>query len=143
MKQRKLNYDDDRTQVVRIVAQRKDGKIVVLRKSDLQKWELPGGKIEEDEDRFEAARRELKEETGMLAENFTDLVRVEIEDENGCANAYIVYTSDVSGSAEPSSHEHDERKWVETENYPDLDFHYHSAYSVPAVRRLEKYLENR
>lgn len=139
----KLDYDDERTPVVRVVIQRSDGKVLVARKKELGKWELPGGKIEDDEDRFEAGRRELKEETGLESEEFVDLARVEIEDENGCANAYIVYTEVEDQEAEPVSHEHDELKWVETRKYGDLDFHYHSAYSVPAVQRLELYLENR
>jgi 8-oxo-dGTP pyrophosphatase MutT (NUDIX family) len=139
----KLEYSDDRTPVVRVVAQRQDGKILVCRKEEMQKWELPGGKIEQDENRFEAGIRELKEETGLDAENFVDLVRVEIEDENGCANAFIVYTEVEDTGAEPASHEHDRVDWVRPDKYRELDFHYHSAYSVPSVERLETYLENR
>lgn len=139
----KLDYDDERTPVVRVVVRRNDDKVLVARKSELGKWELPGGKIEDGEDRFQAGKRELEEETGISSEEFIDLVRVEIEDENGCANAYIVYTEVEDENAEPLSHEHDELKWVETEKYGDLDFHYHSAYSVPAVGRLNLYLENR
>ncbi len=138
----KLDYNDERTPVVRVVVRRQDGKVLVCRKANLQKWELPGGKIEEGENRFEAGKRELKEETGLKAENFIDLARVEIEDENGCAKAYIIYT-ETEGDAEPVSDEHDKVKWVETSHYGGLDFHYHSAYSVPAVERLEKYLSNR
>jgi 8-oxo-dGTP diphosphatase len=139
----KLEYDDDRTPVVRTIVRRDDGKILVLRKQELGKWELPGGKIEYGEDRFEASSRELQEETDLEAKDFTDIARVEIEDENGCANAYIVYTEEFEGEAEDASSEHDEFKWVKPENYSKLDFHYHSAYSVPAVGRLEKYLEDR
>lgn len=138
-----MDYEDERTPVVRVVVQREDGKILLARKEEIQKWELPGGKIEEDENRFEAARRELEEETGIESSEFYDMVRVEIEDENGCANAYIIYTDSHQGSAEPTSHEHDEVKWVDQEDYPDQEFHYHSAYSVPAVRRMERYLSDR
>lgn len=138
-----MEYGDERTPVVRIIARGEDGKIIVVRKKDIGKWELPGGKIEEDEDRFEAAKRELMEETGLEAGELVDLARVEIEDENGCANAYIMFTDEVSGSVSISSGEHDRYRWVEKEKYTELDFHYHSAYSVPSVRRLETYLENR
>lgn len=43
----KLGYDDERTPVVRTIVQREDGRILVLRKQELEKWELPGGKIED------------------------------------------------------------------------------------------------
>ena len=36
-------------------------------------WELPAGKLEKGEDPFAAARRELAEECGLVAEHFTDL----------------------------------------------------------------------
>ena len=36
-------------------------------------WELPAGKLEKGEDPFEAAKRELAEECGLVAEHYTDL----------------------------------------------------------------------
>ena len=36
-------------------------------------WELPAGKLEKDEDPFEAAKRELAEECGLTADHFVDL----------------------------------------------------------------------
>ena len=36
-------------------------------------WELPAGKLEADEDPFEAAKRELSEECGLTADHFVDL----------------------------------------------------------------------
>lgn len=36
-------------------------------------FELPAGKLEKDENPFEAAKRELEEETGYRAKNWTDL----------------------------------------------------------------------
>jgi len=135
-----LEYNDERTPVVRIIAVRDDGRLIVLKKKELNKWELPGGKIEKGETRFDAAKRELEEETGLKSENFSDLVRVEIEDENGCANAYIVFTSVSKEKVEITQDEHSDFKWVEPEDYRSLEFHYHSAYSVPAVERLDNYL---
>lgn len=139
----KLEYNDERTPVVRVVARREDGKILVCRKTEMQKWELPGGKIEKEENRFGAGTRELKEETGLDSEEFIDLVRVEIEDENGCANAFIVFTEVEDAGAEPISHEHNRVDWISPEDYRKLDFHYHSAYSVPSIERLDTYLKNR
>lgn len=36
-------------------------------------WELPAGKLEKGEDPFEAAKRELAEECGLVADHFVDL----------------------------------------------------------------------
>ena len=36
-------------------------------------WELPAGKLEKDEDPFEAAKRELGEECGLTADHYTPL----------------------------------------------------------------------
>ncbi len=38
-------------------------------------WELPAGKIEPNEERLAGAKRELEEETGYAAEQWTELVR--------------------------------------------------------------------
>ena len=39
-------------------------------------WELPAGKLEADEDPFEAAKRELSEETGYEAEGWQHLLSI-------------------------------------------------------------------
>ena len=60
-----------------VVAVREDGKLLMVRqyryalKEEL--WELPAGKLEKDEDPFEAAKRELEEECGVTAERFINL----------------------------------------------------------------------
>ena len=36
-------------------------------------WELPAGKLEQGEDPFEAAKRELEEECGLTADHYTSL----------------------------------------------------------------------
>ncbi len=50
-------------------------------------WSLPKGKIEEGEDRFNAAKREITEETGL-----TDLTRVET------LGSYTRYSIDDTGA---------------------------------------------
>ena len=42
-----------------------NGQIVLVRRRDTQEWALPGGLIDWGEDIAAAARRELKEETGL------------------------------------------------------------------------------
>lgn len=61
-----------------IVPVTNDGKIIVERqfRYPINRiiTEIPAGKLDyKDEDRLEAAKRELREETGYLADNWTDL----------------------------------------------------------------------
>ncbi len=56
---------------------------------DAWSWEIPMGGAPLDQPALDAARRELKEETGLLAERWTELLRVHtsnsITDESGIA----------------------------------------------------------
>lgn len=105
------------------------------------KWEQPGGKIEEGENRFQALKREIKEETGLEIESSEDLVRIELEDENHI-NCYVLHSSDFSGEIELSD-EHEEYTWVRPENFSKLEWHRDSAYVLPPGRYSEKYLEEK
>lgn len=62
-------YHIDRPDYVLIVAEDKDGKIIVIRQYrrgvDEILYELPAGWIDENETAVQAAERELKEETGF------------------------------------------------------------------------------
>lgn len=53
-----------------------DGRIVLIKRKDNGKWSLPGGIIDWGEDIPNAARRELREETGLQLINIRRLVGV-------------------------------------------------------------------
>ena len=60
-----------------VVALDDDGRVCLLRQYrcvlDPWVWELPAGKIDHNEPPFETAKRELREEAGVTAEDWTEL----------------------------------------------------------------------
>jgi mutator protein MutT len=69
------NTEPDSAQVIALVAPfNNEGKILILKRSQSQHcgglWSFPGGKIEPGEKPETAAKRELKEETGLTGSNW-------------------------------------------------------------------------
>lgn len=137
----------EKTSVVKVLLQREDGELLMLKKSSnydrmADKWEQPGGKIEEGEDRFEAGRREIKAETGLEVEGFEDLVRLEIEDGDEELECYVLYSDQFSGSVE-LSREHQDFRWIDEGEALELDWHRDASYILPVIKYLGDYRESR
>lgn len=132
----------EKINVAKVILRNSAGLILAVRERESQKWELPSGKIGEDESRFEAAERELLEETDLKPESLEDVVRVEVESVES-VNCYILFTENFEGKASVSNSEIDKLKWVKPEKYKELDWHADSGYGIPAVEKLEKYLAKR
>lgn len=135
----------ERIDVVKLLIENEEGEFVMLKKSSdydwmADKWEQPGGKIEEGEDRFDAAIREVKEEAGLNLENVEDLVRLEIEDEK-LVNCYVMYADGFSGDVSIDQ-EHQDFQWVSREEAIKLDWHRDASYIIPVIRYLEAYRDS-
>ncbi len=104
-------------------------------------WEQPGGIIEEEEDRFGAARRELEEETDLQVNDLEDLVRMEIEHVN-TVNCYILFTEDFEGRVELSK-EHTDFRWIKPIEFRGLEWHRDAGYGIAAIENLEFFSLNR
>lgn len=130
--------------VVKLLLENEEGKFLMLKKGDkydftAAKWEQPGGKIKESETRFEALKREVKEETGLEIEESEEMVRIELEDGNHI-NCYVMHSSSFSGEIELSE-EHEDFRWVRPEEFSELEWHRDSSYILPPGRYSEEYLE--
>jgi len=103
------------------------GQILILRRSKTApqrplKWDLPGGWVEPNEDPLEACRRELEEEAGIVAEDFTEVFRVEEADEN--RKLIRIYAKAATDSDKVIlSYEHDTYLWVDKKEYLDYITH--------------------
>lgn len=128
--------------VAKVIIENSEGLFLAVKERESSKWELPGGKIKEDEDRFQASRREVKEEVNLVIDNVEDVVRVEVESESSQAvNCWITYSDDFEGIIELYSKELEDYRWVSSEEYRNMDWHADSGYAVSALRFLEEYLE--
>jgi len=140
----------DKIEVAKALIENEDGKFLVLQKSDnydwkANKWELPGGKIKENlgEDRLDAARREVKDEAGLKLKSLVDVVSVEVGEfkpDKPDVNCWILYSDSFSGEVQLSD-EHQDYKWVKTEDFKDMDWHRDAGYAIPAIEHLEEYLD--
>jgi 8-oxo-dGTP pyrophosphatase MutT (NUDIX family) len=94
------------TRAVGVVAVGEDGRLLLVGQHryalDEYSWEIPEGGVEAGESLEDGARRELREETGFVAERWRRLARItlsnSVTDERG---ALFVAEGLVEGDAEP------------------------------------------
>ena len=107
------------------------GRFLACRRAEGQSqgglWELPGGKIEDDETPEAALRRELDEELGIEVEVGVRLAAVE-HDYGEFSIRLVAYRCRIASGA-PQPREHAEIQWVAEESAGDLDW-------APADSRL-------
>lgn len=112
-------------------------------KATAGKWELPGGRLKYGENQFKAGARELQEEVGLKvdAEEGEDVVRIEVEDDS-LVSCYIVYFPDFDGDVSIRDESHlSEFRWVNAEEFIEMDWHSNAGYDIVPMKDLNKYLE--
>ncbi len=125
--------------VAKVLVRNDSGEFLVVRERESGKWELPGGITKDGENRFAAAERELKEETGLEISSFEDVVRVEIEDEEK-VNCHIVFAETEKTGIKLYEEELSDYRWVTPEEFRQMEWHADAGYGVPAMVFLEDYL---
>jgi 8-oxo-dGTP diphosphatase len=107
----------------------RDGKALIARRGRAPLrglWSLPGGLVEPGETLFEAAAREVFEETGVSAEiiGLADVIEAIRRDGEGAVERHYVIASFaarwISGEGE-TSEEASEIAWIEPDRLGDLD----------------------
>ncbi len=84
-------------------------------------WELPAGKLDEGETVLQAAKRELKEETGYRAKKWTKLAHY-YASPGFLAETMTIYlaTGLTEGEAEPMDDERIEKRWFKPKEIDDM-----------------------
>ena len=128
----------------------KKKEVLVLRRSEsgarAGEYEIPGGMVEAGESLEAAAKRETWEETGIdLAD--IEFVKTSSYTANGQARLSGLFKASVQSNSVKLSSEHDDFKWVNANNYHNVNFEEHyvklfKEYFETEVKKLIKKTEN-
>ena len=98
-----------------------------------EKWEFPGGKIENNETPEEALKREIQEEMKCEIEVDKQVEHTVYEYDFGIVHLTTYYCRLVSGK--PMLTEHIASKWLAPEELEKLDW---APADIPAIEKLAK-----
>jgi len=97
----------------------RDGKVLLLRRSDSGQWAFPGGGIEEGETAEQAALRECEEEIGRRPESISEWTRRRSDDVD-----FTTFLALVDDEFEPVlNDEHTEFKWLPVDDLASAAMH--------------------
>lgn len=122
-----MNYNQNFIQpIVRIIIHRQDHLLIVKRSSSSHtragEWEIPGGRVDSNENYEQAVMRETKEETGIDIITSKQLKFVKSEQykvgEESRIVVYFAYECDTD-EVQLSS-EHDDYSWVSIDNFDNI-----------------------
>lgn len=111
-----------------LLARRSTGDVNVL-----GKWEFPGGKVERDENEFDAIEREIKEEFELIIKAKKFLVNNVCEYPTKVVDLRLYKCDYVSG--EFNLHDHSEYKWVVKEELLEYDL---APADIPLAEYVKK-----
>ena len=121
---------------IALVAAIRDGRVLVARRRDDAEhlpglWEFPGGKIEDGERPAEAARRELLEETGLVAREVESLTTAVFDYPDRMLRFHAFIATGLSG--DPAIDGSREWGWKMLDDLERLDM---PPANIPIVRSL-------
>lgn len=112
-----------------------EGKVLLLYREDEQHWEVPGGKVEEDESPTEAAVREAEEEIGVKPSLEKPFYSGEFQKDD---KIFLWHCYQASIQSEPDIKEDKFGKleWFEASELDELDLAPNIEMILPALRKI-------
>lgn len=110
---------------------------MLLYREDEKHWEVPGGKVEEDESPTETAVREASEEIGVEVSLEKPFFSGEFEN-NGELFLWHGYIADTDDKPTVQEQKFSELKWFDAETLDEEDLAPNLRQIEPALRRILK-----
>lgn len=110
---------------VRVLLSDQDGKVLILKRSTESKtnpgkWELPGGKVNQEESFDQALIREVYEETNLKIA-LEHVIGASEQNLHIIRAVHIIMSGRIMEGELSLSHEHEGYAWVEVETLPDYE----------------------
>lgn len=118
-----------------------DGGVLILKDNAHGKWELPGGRIDQNQTIEEALMRELKEEAGASFEKLGNVIHVGFGDnivENGHKLFLVYFAVQAQLPADiPLSREHSQFAWAAKDNLDDFEMYRNEHIALTKYFKLD------
>jgi len=112
-----------------------DGKILLLYDEEAGFWEVPGGKVEDEETATEAALRHSKQSIGVDLELRKPFYSGEFE-KNGELYLWHCYLAETDDQPEIDGKKYSKLEWFEGPELDEIDLAKSLEMVLPALRKL-------